>query len=201
MTLLLNVASDRGGYVPTRVARQRGIAPARLVTLAHRGALERVGYGLYRIPGFPVDRHDDLLRAVLWTNERGAISHETALALYGLADVNPIAIDLTVPNEYRIERAGGEHYRVHHAPLTERSTKVVDGVRVVDVTTAIEGAAAQGVGTALIFAAVDRALRLGWITKTQAKVTRAQLEPIMAERRPPANLQHFNGLLSRERSV
>ena len=176
MALLMDVASDRGGYVPTRVAKQQGIAPARLVTLAHRGALERVGYGLYRIPGFPVERHDDLLRAVLWTNERGAISHETALALYELADVNPVAIDLTVPIEYRIERAGAEHYRVHHAAFIERSTNVFDGVRVVDVNTAIEGAATQGVGTTLILAAIDRARRLGWITKTQAKIARAQNE-------------------------
>lgn len=176
MTLLMDVASDRGGYVPTRVAKQRGMAPGRLVTLAHRGALERVGYGLYRIPGFPVDRHDDLLRAVLWTNERGAISHETAIALYELADVNPVAIDLIVPIDYRIERAGGERYRVHHGLLTERSIRVFDGVRVVDVRTAIEGAAAQGVGTASIIDAIDRARRVGWITKMQEKDIRTQLE-------------------------
>ena len=176
MTLLMEVAADRGGYVPTRLATERGLAPARLVTLAHRGALERVGYGLYRIPGFPVDRNDDLLRAVLWTNERGAISHETALALYELADVNPVAIDITVPIDYRIERAGGEHYRVHHALIGAQNTRTFDGVRVVDVLTAIEGATAQGVGTALILDAIDRARRLGWITKAQAKVVRAKTE-------------------------
>ena len=176
MTQLLDVAADRGGYVPTRLAREQGLLPVRLVTLARRGALERVGHGLYRIPGFPVDRNDDLLRAVLWTNERGAISHETALALYELADVNPVAIDITVPTDYRIERAGGEHYRVHHAPLSAQNTRIFEGVRVVDVLTAIEGATAQGVGTALIFDAIDRARRLGWITKAQAKVVRAQLD-------------------------
>lgn len=176
MTLLMDIAADRGGYVPTRLAKERGLVPARLVTLAHRGALERVGYGLYRIPGFPVDRHDDLLRALLWTNDRGAISHETALALYQLADVNPVAIDLTVPIDCRIVRAGGEAYRVHQAQLTAGNTRTFDGVRVVEVITAIDGAAAQGVGTALIFAAIDRARRLGWITKTEAKVIRVQME-------------------------
>ena len=117
MAMLMDVAADRGGYVPTRVAKGHGLVPARLVTLAHRGALERVGHGLYRIPGFPVDRQDDLLRAVLWTNERGAISHEDRPLLYELADVNPIAIDITV--------------------------QIID--------------------------AIDRARRLGWITKAQAQ--------------------------------
>ena len=176
MNHLMDVAADRGGYVPTRIARQCGLLPARLVTLAHRGALEHVGHGLYRIPGFPVDRHDDLIRAVLWTNERGSISHETALGLYGLADVNPIAIDVTVPRDYRIARAAGEAYRVHRSPLNEQSAFVFEGVRVVDVFSAIEGAIEQGVGTALIFDAIDQARRLGWITKTQAKAVGAQLE-------------------------
>ena len=113
---------------------------------------------------------------MLWTNERGAISHETALALYELADVNPVAIDIIVRTDYRIERAGGEHYRVHHAPLSAQNTRIFEGVRVVDVLIAIEGATTQGVGTALIFDAIDRARRLGWITKTQAKVARVQME-------------------------
>ena len=176
MVRLMDIAADRGGYVPTRCAKEQGLLPARLVTLAHRGALERVGHGLYRIPGFPVDQHDDLIRAVLWTNERGAVSHETAIALYELADVNPIAIHLTVPREYRITRAGGERYRVHHAPLTERNIGRFEGVRAVDVATAIKGALEQGVGTTLMFDATDRARRLGWITKTQAKAFLAQLE-------------------------
>lgn len=46
---LMDVAADRGGYVPTRVAKGHGLIPARLVTLAHRGSLERVGHGLDRI--------------------------------------------------------------------------------------------------------------------------------------------------------
>ena len=46
-----------------------------------------------------------------------------------MADLNPIAIDVTVPLEYRIARADGEHYRAHHAPLTEPITRTFDGVR------------------------------------------------------------------------
>lgn len=176
LALLMEVAADRGGYIPTREARARGMAPGRLVTLAHRGALERVGHGLYRLPGFPVDRHDDLLRAVLWTNERGAISHETALALHELADVNPTAIDITVPIEYRIGRAGGEGYRLHRGNLNERNTRTIDGVRVVDAITAIIGSIDQGVGSALIFDAIDRARRLGWITQQQATDARARAD-------------------------
>lgn len=172
----MEVAGDRGGYVPTAAARELGLAAGRLVTLAHRGSLERVGHGLYRIPGYPLDRHDELIRAVLWTKERGAISHETALGLYELADVNPVAIDLTVARAYRVARAGGEHYRVHRGDLLERDVTVFEGVRVVGVATAIAGATAQGVGTALVSDAIDRARRLGWITTPTAAQLAAALE-------------------------
>ena len=172
----MDIAADHGGYIPTREARARGMAAGRLVTLAQRGALERVGHGLYRLPGFPVDRHDDLLRAVLWTNERGAISHETALALHELADVNPTAIDITVPIEYRTSRAGGGAYRLHRGNLNERNPRTIDGVRVVDAITAIIGSINQGVGSALILDAIGRARRLGWITQQQATDVRAQAD-------------------------
>jgi predicted transcriptional regulator of viral defense system len=173
LDVLMAVAVDRGGYIPTRAARERGLAPGRLVTLARRGGLERIGHGLYRIPGYPIDRHDDLVRAVLWTNERGAISHETALGLYELADVNPVGIDVTVDKEYRIERAGGERYRVHREKLNNNTVRLFDGVRVVDVATAIRGATTQGVGTALIVDAIDRARRLGWMTEATVTDLRA----------------------------
>jgi hypothetical protein len=39
-------------YVPTRCGVAKGIPAARLVTLAARDGLERVGHGLYRIPNF-----------------------------------------------------------------------------------------------------------------------------------------------------
>ena len=89
--------------------------------------------------------------------------------------MNPVAIDLTVPVDYRIARAG-ECVSSAPAQLTAENTWTFEGVRVVDVITAIEGAAAQGVGTALIFAAIDRARRLGWIAKTQAEAVRSQME-------------------------
>ena len=178
LTLLLDVAADHGGYIPTRVARARGMAPGRLVTLAHRGALERIGHGLYRLPGFPVGQHDDLLRAVLWTNGRGAISNETALALHDLADVNPTAIDISVPADYRIGRAGAENYRVHRH-LDERNTRTIEGVCVVDAMTAILGSMEQGVGHALISDAIDTARRLGWITRQQAEDARTQAHNVL----------------------
>ncbi len=41
------------------------------------------------------------MEAALWADGPGVISHESALLLWGLADVNPRLIHLTVPPPYR----------------------------------------------------------------------------------------------------
>jgi predicted transcriptional regulator of viral defense system len=175
LAILIGIAAENGGYVPTRCVVARGIPAGRLVTLAARGGLERVGYGLYRIPNFPFDRNDELILATLWANDRGAISHETALQFYELADVNPLAIDLTIPKDYRIGRAGGEAYRVHREAFAANEITVVDGVRVVSVRRAIRGAIEQGVGSALINQAIDTARKLGRITTRHETELKSQL--------------------------
>ena len=167
LATLMDVALDYAGYVPTRAATRRGIPAGRLVSLAHRGSIERVGHGLYRMPNYPIDHNDDLILAVLWTNQRGAISHETALRFYELADVNPNGIDIAIPADYRIGKEGGDAYRLHRGDLGT-NVRTVDGVRVVDVFTAVAGAIEQGVGDALVRQATDKGRRLGWITKQHA---------------------------------
>lgn len=175
LAALMGIAADHGGYIPTGCVVEAGIPAARLVTLAARGGLERVGHGLYRLPNFPFDPNDELILATLWANDRAAISHETALQFYQLADVNPIAIDITVPKTYRIGRAGGDAYRVHREDLAAREIAVVEGVRVVSVMRAIGGAIDQGVGSALINQAIDTARQLGRITKRQETDLKNQL--------------------------
>src|SRR5690625_1702331 len=91
---LVELAAEQHGYVTTREARDIGVDPVQLRLLAARGRLERAGRGVYRVPVLPRGEHDDLAAAVSWTLGRGVISHESALALHGLADVNPSRIHL-----------------------------------------------------------------------------------------------------------
>ena len=42
-------AIDNYGLVTTRRAKELGLAPNALAQLAHRGRLERVGHGVYRL--------------------------------------------------------------------------------------------------------------------------------------------------------
>jgi predicted transcriptional regulator of viral defense system len=69
--------------------------------------------------------HDDLAAAVAWSLGRGVVSHESALQLHGMADVNPSRIHLTVPRDNHPRAAGGELYQTHR-----RKFAASDGMRV-----------------------------------------------------------------------
>ncbi len=83
---LLEVASGQRGFVTPADAEAVDVNPVELRKMAHRGRLEHPTWGVYRFVAFPRAANDELLMAVLWTGGRGAISHESALALYELCE-------------------------------------------------------------------------------------------------------------------
>src|SRR5665213_1759032 len=82
--------------------------------------LERRGHGLYRLHYLPVTPLDAYMEATLWPRgARGVLSHESALDLYELSDVNPSKIHFTVPRAHRIRREIPALYRVHHEAIAD----------------------------------------------------------------------------------
>ena len=72
-------------------ARRVGVRPQRLAEMARRGALRREGHAVYRLEPFPAHELDSYRKATLWPYPvEGVLSHETALDLYELSDVNLI---------------------------------------------------------------------------------------------------------------
>jgi len=117
---LADLAADQYGFVSQHDARELGIQPMTLIRMAERGTLERRGHGLYRLRYFPVSPLDSYMEATLWPRGvRGVLSHETALQLYELSDVNPSKIHITVPPGHRIRREIPTLYRVHHEALAD----------------------------------------------------------------------------------
>ena len=41
----------------------------------------------------------------MWADRRGVLSHDTALDLYELCDINPARIHITIPTAYRLPKA------------------------------------------------------------------------------------------------
>lgn len=160
---LWEVAVDQYGYVTSKDARALGINPVELGELAARTQLEHVAYGVYRFPQLPVTPLDSYMLATLWANGRGVLSHDTALDLHDVCDINPSKVHITVPGR-RPERRGGELYIVHAEPLADNDVTWHEGIPIVTVRKAIEQGIASGVPSYLLTQALRIARDRGAIT-------------------------------------
>lgn len=161
---VLEVAVDNGGYVsPTLVPAVPAIELRKMVA---RGILDSAAHGVYRVPGLPRDRSDEFILARLWAKGRGVVSHDSALLVHELCDINPTRIHITVPTKYRISRAGGEHYAIHHADLADGEVIRLDAVVVTTIARTLQDAAST-VATYLVRQAVKAAADRGAIVSAE----------------------------------
>jgi predicted transcriptional regulator of viral defense system len=153
---LLDVAGLQRGFVTPANARVLGVPSVELPKLAARGALEHRSYGLYRLAGYPAQPGDEYVEAVLWAGG-GHISHESAMVVWELADVNPRWIDLTVPR--RVRRSGGTSYRLWIANLGPHDVDEQLGIAVTTPLRSVIDAAGTGSDPRLIEQALENLKR------------------------------------------
>ena len=174
---LRGIALDQYGYVTASQAAEAGVTKAALGMLNKRGRVERVSYGVYRIPQVPSTERDRFMLAILWTGAgEAALSHETALDVYGICDINPGKVHVTVAKGRRISRQGGAGYELHREDLAPADLTWWEGIPAVTPCKAIDQCIGYGTPTHLIFQAIDNALMRGFILKGEAEDLRAKLE-------------------------
>jgi predicted transcriptional regulator of viral defense system len=142
MDELFALAEEHDGLLTSKEARAAGIQDSVLVRLAQRGRLERMTRGVYRIAHYPSDRLAQYREAVLWAKasqgpQRIALSHETALLLYGISDANPSRVNLTVPTSARLRRKCPEWVAIHRANLSLQDIGEHEGLPVTTVSRSI----------------------------------------------------------------
>jgi predicted transcriptional regulator of viral defense system len=172
---LLDLAQDQHGYLRTEDVREAGFDPKRLVDYEQRGVAERVAYGVYRMKGIPPDELDEYMRAALWPMGAGTLSHETALDLYELCDVNPAGIDVTLPPTYRTHRPVPALYRLHRRDLASEQTGRLRGLPIVTPLRAILDGIDAHMRGELIEQAIQTAEQQSLITPDEAGHTRDAL--------------------------
>jgi predicted transcriptional regulator of viral defense system len=160
-TTLIDVANGQYGYVTSDDARALGVDPAQLRLMHHRGVLDRLSVGLYRFPIVPTTALDHYMEATLWPRTPTVLSHETALDLHDVCDVNPARIHLTVPPRYRLRRDLPAMYEMHLRDLDPIDVTLHEGIPIVTVRRAILDGIDAGLGGHLIDQAVATAERRG----------------------------------------
>lgn len=167
---LFALASEQAGYFTTGQAAGYGFSRALLSHHAGEGGrFIRVRHGLYRYRQYPSSPREDVLAAWITVGpEQAVVSHESALELFGLSDVVPDAIHITVPRSKRYQReiAG---IRIHTAsnPPTPEETVVRDGIAATSPVRSILDAAESGVAPEQVLMAIEQAVQRGFTTKSR----------------------------------
>lgn len=103
---LFDLAEQQQGYFTTKQAKAAGFAESTHPYHVQAGNWIREHRGIYRLALFPVTDRPDLVLWSLWSKNRreeveGVYSHQTALSLHELSDLNPAKLHMTVPAHFR----------------------------------------------------------------------------------------------------
>lgn len=173
---LTEIAAEQHGLVTTEDGAEVGYVRGALDKMARRGQLERLATGLYRIPFLPAGELAGYMAAALWPRgARAVLTHETALDLWDVCDINPAKIHLTVPRRHRPQREVPKGYVIHREDLDPTDVTTVEGVPVVTLEKAVRQCAEVHVGRDLLEQAVRHGREQGLLRRAQAAVLTADL--------------------------
>lgn len=182
--LLLREAFEHHGFIRRVDALRQGYSAAALKMLVARGTLTKVAHGVYRDPFVPVSPYDSLHLAVLWTGvDSACLSHETVLAVFGLVDVQPDRVHVTVPKDRRIRRTGGEGIELHYEDLGLRQVGWFEQIPTATPATAIAQCIASGAPTQLLRQAIVTAKKRGYLLSAESNELRRALDHRVATTR------------------
>lgn len=164
---LYPIAEPQGGYLTTAQAVEAGVSRRLLSHYAARGDLERVAYGIYRLHRFPAHPCGDLIATALWAGPGSAVSHDSALTVYGLGSAMPAVIHITVPGAFRGKRPG---VVIHRASLASEEVTLRDDVPVTKVERTLRDVAVAG-DPSLARDAAREAIERGLTTRSRLSDT------------------------------
>jgi predicted transcriptional regulator of viral defense system len=169
---LYELAGSQGGYFTTKQAASLGYVSSKRIYHVRAGNWSREHRGIYRLTRFPEPERPDLILWMLWSRDRsdcptGVFSHQTALSLHELTDVNPARIDLTVPATFRRGAPIPKVLRLHRGDIPAAERVDLFGVPVTNALRTIRDVWKEGsLPHAELRQAFHEAVRRGAITRT-----------------------------------
>jgi predicted transcriptional regulator of viral defense system len=189
---LFEVAEGQQGYFTAKQAAAAGYQLGSQAHHAKSGNWVRVERGIYRLARFPQSDDEQLVIYALWSRNRvgepeGVYSHQTALSIHELSDVNPAKLHMIVPPTFRRSAKVPRILVLHRASLTQKDIEQRQGFAVTRPLRAIADlVAAESVSRDIVEQALTEGRQRGLITIRE-----------VAELRRQGNLpKWFDGLLA-----
>lgn len=172
---LYEIAEGQQGYFTAKQAKVAGIAENAHPYHVQTGNWIREHRGIFRLAMFPATDHPDLALWSLWSRNRreetgGAFSHQTALSLHELSDLNPAKLHMTVPRRFRRNSDIPGILLLHHANLTADDIQTAQGFRFTrPLRTILDLIEAGDVERGFIQQAIRQAVQRGLVTPLQLR--------------------------------
>jgi len=170
---LFKMAEGQQGYFTAKHAAEVGYQLGSQAHHVKSGNWVRVERGIYRLARFPQSAEEQLVIYALWSRNRagepeGVYSHQTALSIHELSDVNPAKLHMTVPAAFRRRAKPPKILVLHRASLDEKDIEQRQGFAVTRPLRAIvDVASAESASRDIIEQALTQGRQRGLITVRQ----------------------------------
>lgn len=167
---LFQTALDQQGYFTTRQAVAAGYSEKNHAFHVKRGNWVREQRGIYRLAQLPLPQDSDLILWSLWSRDRksqaqGTYSHQTALRIHEITDLNPSKLHMTVPPTFRRSVPIPKVLVLHEGVVTPKDIEQKKGYAVTSVRRTLEDLIReQSVTLAIIRQGVKEGIRRGILT-------------------------------------
>jgi len=175
---LFEIAEQQQGFFTTKQAKGSGFAENTHPYHVQAGNWIREYRGIYRLALFPMADRPDLVLWALWSRNRdeeveGVYSHQTALSLYDLSDLNPAKLHMTVPTDFRRNSDVPGILVLHYADLPESDVQNAQGFKFTrPLRTILDLIEADTVERNFIRLALRQAIDRGLISRQQIRNAR-----------------------------
>ncbi|MGE3954217.1 MAG: type IV toxin-antitoxin system AbiEi family antitoxin domain-containing protein [Parachlamydiales bacterium] len=179
---LYQVAYRQQGYFTARQAALAGYADSAPAYHIAAGNWIREDRGIYRLAHFPNHPDSDAMVCWLWTSNRegrplGVLSHQSALDLHDLCDINPRKWHMTVPKGFRRAVIPGTLV-LHKESLGDEDITSYSGLPITTLfRTLYDLIWEQSVAPEQLVMAIDTALKRGLLDKKTLAKLRNALHP------------------------
>lgn len=160
------VAMQQGGYFSAAQAKEVGYSYQGQAHHVAAGNWERVGRGIFRLADEPAEIHDEMFQWMLWSKGRTVVSHESALGVHDVGELESKKVHLTAPPGFAMRHRA---VVVHHAAIAARDIDRKKRFPVTTVLRSVIDVAAVRADEDQLARVIDEALKGGHFTVRQLR--------------------------------